>query len=214
MLTPLDIQNKNFKRTFRGYNADQVDDFLDEIVNEMERLYRDNDNLKAEITRLEKDNAQYHALEENLKQTLIVAQRTAEEVMAASRKNSDELRQNTVKECQNMKKEAEMEAKRVMDESLHQVRTVVGEYDRIDDARRQFLRKYKLALESELSFVNESISDLPDKGAKKPAAAPAPVKSDMPQAQAQPAKPLVHEDKVDDRTKVVDLNGAITTQKG
>ena len=38
MLTPLDIQNKNFKHSIRGYNEEQVDDFLDEIANEMERL--------------------------------------------------------------------------------------------------------------------------------------------------------------------------------
>ena len=88
MLTPLDIQNKNFKHSIRGYNEEQVDDFLDEIANEMERLNREKEQLKADMARLKKDNEQYHALEDNLKQTLIIAQRSAEEVMAASRKNS------------------------------------------------------------------------------------------------------------------------------
>ena len=132
MLTPLDIQNKNFKHSIRGYNEEQVDDFLDEIANEMERLNREKEQLKADMARLKKDNEQYHALEDNLKQTLIIAQRSAEEVMAASRKNSEELRENTRRECENMKREAEMDAKTKIDEELQRLRTLVREYERID----------------------------------------------------------------------------------
>ena len=46
MLTPLDIHNKEFKRSFRGYNEDEIDDFLDQVVNDYEKLFRENDNLK------------------------------------------------------------------------------------------------------------------------------------------------------------------------
>lgn len=161
MLTPLDIQNKNFKHSIRGYNEEQVDDFLDEIANEMERLNREKEQLKADMARLKKDNEQYHALEDNLKQTLIIAQRSAEEVMAASRKNSEELRENTRRECENMKREAEMDAKTKIDEELQRLRTLVREYERIDHERREFLNKYKLALQSELSFINTTIEGLP-----------------------------------------------------
>ena len=38
MLTPVDIHNKEFSRSFRGYNQDEIDDFLDEIVNDYEKL--------------------------------------------------------------------------------------------------------------------------------------------------------------------------------
>ena len=49
MLTPLDIHNKDFKRSFRGYDEDEIDDFLDQVVNDYEKLYRDNDKLKKEL---------------------------------------------------------------------------------------------------------------------------------------------------------------------
>ena len=42
MLTPLDIHNKEFKRSFRGYNEDEIDDFLDQVVNDYEKLFREN----------------------------------------------------------------------------------------------------------------------------------------------------------------------------
>ena len=76
MLTPLDIHNKEFKRSFRGYNEDEIDDFLDQVVNDYEKLFRENDNLKEELSRMKKDNAQYQKLENNLKETLLIAQKT------------------------------------------------------------------------------------------------------------------------------------------
>ena len=41
MLTPVDIHNKEFGRSFRGYNEDEIDDFLDQVVNDYEKLYRE-----------------------------------------------------------------------------------------------------------------------------------------------------------------------------
>ena len=40
MLTPLDIHNKEFKRGFRGYNEEEVDEFLDRVIKDYEQLYR------------------------------------------------------------------------------------------------------------------------------------------------------------------------------
>ena len=62
MLTPVDIHNKEFSRSFRGYNQDEIDDFLDEIVNDYEKLYRENNQLKKELELDEKQIAQYHQL--------------------------------------------------------------------------------------------------------------------------------------------------------
>ena len=49
MLTPVDIHNKEFSRSFRGFNQEEVDDFLDQVVNDYEMLYRDNHQMKKEI---------------------------------------------------------------------------------------------------------------------------------------------------------------------
>ena len=42
MITPLDIENKEFKKGLRGYNENEVDSYLDEIKKEYENLYREN----------------------------------------------------------------------------------------------------------------------------------------------------------------------------
>ena len=55
----MDIHNKEFKRSFRGYNEDEIDEFLDQVVNDYEKLYRENDKLKEEVKRNKKDIEQY-----------------------------------------------------------------------------------------------------------------------------------------------------------
>lgn len=162
MLTPMDIHNKDFKRSFRGYNEDEIDDFLDQVVNDYEKLFRENDRLKEELERAHKDNEQYKQLEKNLKDTLLVAQKTAEEVTSNSRKNAEEMRANTAKECQNMRHETEVAIKKQMEDATAKVRSVVAEYDRLVREKNQFLRKVKVTMESELAIINETLGQLPD----------------------------------------------------
>ena len=84
MITPLDIQNKEFKKSFRGYKESEVDQFLDEIIEDYEKLYKENIELKDKILILTEQIKQYNNLEETLKDTLIVAQSTADEVTSIS----------------------------------------------------------------------------------------------------------------------------------
>ncbi|MCR5438975.1 MAG: DivIVA domain-containing protein [Selenomonas sp.] len=170
MLTPMDIHNKDFKRSFRGYNEDEIDDFLDQVVNDYEKLFRENDRLKEELERAHKDNEQYKQLEKNLKDTLLVAQKTAEEVTSSSRKNAEEMRENTAKECQNMRHETEMAVKKQMEDATAKVRSIVAEYDRLVREKNQFLRKVKVTMESELAVINETLGQLPNPEAEEQAA--------------------------------------------
>ena len=158
----MDIHNKDFKRSFRGYNEDEIDDFLDKVVNDYEKLFRENDRLKEELARAKKDNEQYQQLEQNLKDTLLVAQKTAEEVTSNARKNAEETRENTAKECQNKIQEAEMNAAKIIEDAKAKAQVIVAEYDRLVREKNNFLRKVKITMESELAIINETLSELPD----------------------------------------------------
>ena len=183
MLTPMDIHNKEFGRGFRGYKETEVDDFLDQVVNDYEKLYRENETLREKVLRSEKDVEQYKKLEKNLQDTLLVAQRTAEEVTSAAKKFSVEVRESAAKECQNMKlrselecrkrvdeaesaakkllEEAERDAKQKLDEAVGKVRVIVAEYDRLVREKNKFLLTVQSTLESELSILKQTISGLP-----------------------------------------------------
>ena len=88
MITPLDIENKEFKKGLRGYNENEVDSYLDEIKKEYENLYRENIELKDKLNALTEQIKRYKTIEETLKETLIVAQQTAEEVNASAQRKS------------------------------------------------------------------------------------------------------------------------------
>ena len=162
LLTPMDIHNKEFKHSFRGYNEDEIDEFLDRVVNDYEKLFRENDKLKEEVARLQKDADSYQEREKSINDTLLLAQKTSQEVTENARQTAADMKENAVKECENMRQEAEMEAKKKLDEASNKVRAIVAEYDRLVREKNQFLRKVKVTMESELAVINETLRVLPD----------------------------------------------------
>ncbi|MGN0950932.1 MAG: DivIVA domain-containing protein [Mitsuokella sp.] len=168
MLTPLDIHNKEFKRSFRGYNEDEIDDFLDQVVNDYEKLFRDNDNLKEEVARLKKENQQFQKNEDSIKETLKLAQQTATNLTESAKQDAQSLRENTAKECQNMRRDAEISARQMTEAADHQVKAATVEYCRLIEAKSQFLLQTKAALESELAVLRDAIDRLPRQQAAAP----------------------------------------------
>lgn len=174
MLTPVDIHNKEFSRSFRGFNQEEVDDFLDQVVNDYEMLYRDNHQMKKEIELCNKQLDQYHQLEKNLQDTLLVAQRTADEVVNTANVRGEEVRQAARQAGENLKREAELyaeklkqdterECKRKIEAAAAQVRAAVAEYERIVRERRQFVAKMRNLMQTELGLLEEAYDIMPDK---------------------------------------------------
>ena len=92
MITPLDIENKKFsKQMMNGYNVEDVDDFLDELVVDYEKNYNELAEANDKIEKLTKDLEQYKNLEKTLQNTLVMAQTTAEEVKIAAKQQADQL---------------------------------------------------------------------------------------------------------------------------
>ena len=163
MLTPIDIHNQEFSRSFRGYRMEEIDDFLDQVVNDYEKLYRENNQLKKEIELNEKALTQYHQLEKNLQDTLLVAQRTADEVTNTANNRADEIRQTAKQAADNIIHEAELEAKRRLEDAAQKVREAINEYERIVSDKRQFIAKMRNTLNTELALLDDFERQMPDK---------------------------------------------------
>jgi cell division initiation protein len=88
-LTPLDIRHKEFARSMRGYKDMEVDEFLDDIADEFERLFNENIDYKDKLETLEEKIEQYKNIEDTLKKTLVSAQQQAEEQKQNAQKESD-----------------------------------------------------------------------------------------------------------------------------
>ena len=172
MITPMEIHNREFKKGFRGYNENEVDDFLDRIVVDYEKVLRENEKLRDQLTLNDKEVEHYKSLEKSLQDTLSVAQKTADEVLDSAKKTSQELRENatrdteniynnTMREAQNIREQAQLESKRVLDDAAHKLRIIVSEYDKIVREKNSFLLKIRAALESELVVTNQLLNTTP-----------------------------------------------------
>lgn len=84
-MTPLDIRNKTFRKGIRGYQCEEVEKYLETVGAEFESAYTENFELKERLKVLETEISHYHKLENTLQQTLVLAQKTAEEVKEVAR---------------------------------------------------------------------------------------------------------------------------------
>ncbi len=92
-ITPVDIQHKSFKKALQGYDRADVDGFLDEVIETLEDEAQQRAALEAEIADLKERISHFKAMEESLHNTLVLAQRTADEVKASAHKEADLIRE-------------------------------------------------------------------------------------------------------------------------
>jgi len=79
-ITPMDIEQQEFTKSFRGYNEEEVDDFLDKIVKDYEELINENFKLNEEIEKIQEKLKEFSEIEETLRSSLLNAQKSAEEM--------------------------------------------------------------------------------------------------------------------------------------
>ncbi len=142
MLTPMDIRNKEFKKGFRGYNEDEVDIFMDKIVSDFEKLYRENIELKDKVNIFNDRLDSYSEMEKTLQSTLIVAQRTSEDVVANARKEADLII-----------REAEEKRKKIMEQANVDVIDLNKDIEELKKQLQIFKTRYRTFLESELESL-------------------------------------------------------------
>ena len=92
-ITPVDIQHKTFKKALQGYDRAEVDQFLDDVIETLEDDAHERAALQAEIADLRERISHFKSMEESLQNTLLLAQRTADETKASAHKEADLIRQ-------------------------------------------------------------------------------------------------------------------------
>jgi cell division initiation protein len=141
-ITPVDVHNKEFRRSLWGFNEDEVDEFLDELGADYEAVIRERDALKEQVEGLRQQLLQYKELEENLQRALVVAQSTADEVRQSARKEADLILQ-----------EAQAKAQRMVDEAKARVRDLENEFRELERQLSVYRARVKSLLQAELELV-------------------------------------------------------------
>ena len=80
MLTPIDIDNEKFGRQFKGYDVDEVDNFLARVSDDYEQLMLKNKELQDKIEEMEAILSQYKSVESSIQDTLLIAKKTTDTI--------------------------------------------------------------------------------------------------------------------------------------
>ena len=148
MYTPLDIENKKFsKQMMNGYSVEEVDDFLDELTVDYEKIYKQSTESNTKIESLMQELEKYKNIESTLQNTLIMAQSTADEIKKVAKQEADQL----IREAQGKAKEATMEIEK----------DIAIKTKELDDLQKQF-DVYKAKMESLLISQLELLKDSKD----------------------------------------------------
>ena len=161
MITPLDIQEKEFPKAVRGSNEDAVDEFLDVITMDYEAMLLENDKLKTEVDRLTAELVRYSSTENAVLETLEAAKSLMGDISASAERRAEMLLKN-----------AELDAELVLREAKESVERLTEENEALHGRFKKFQARYKSLLESELErfdtlslelFEELGMSDLPMK---------------------------------------------------
>ena len=146
MYTPLDIENKKFsKQMMNGYSVEEVDNFLDELTVDYEKLYKQSNESRAKIEELESNLVKYKNLETTLQNTLVMAQGTADEIKKVAQQQADQI----IKDAQGTAREQVMELEQ----------QITMKTKELEDLKKQF-DVYKAKMESLLISQLELLKEV------------------------------------------------------
>lgn len=147
-ITPNDISNKEFKKVLRGYDIDDVDEFLEEVVEEYEKVYRENITLKEKLGSLSDKIEHYKNIESTLQSTLLLAQTAADQAKENAKKDADLLLKDTQEQANEMVRKAKED-----------VIEVNKQYEMMKQEFTMFKSRFKSLIQAQLEAIDKSEFD-------------------------------------------------------
>lgn len=147
-LTPLDIHHKEFRHSIRGYAEDEVDQFLNEVAEEFERLFKENIDLAEKASALQEKVNEFELQRQTINNTLMTAQRSADDIVARAKVESDDAVAH-----------ANVKARDIVNDALAKKQAVQAELVRIKTAEQDFRAKFRALLEEKLAGISELAVD-------------------------------------------------------
>jgi len=141
-ITPLDITQKQFRRTFRGYEPEEVEAFLSLVAVEFEALVQEVNALREDNQRKQEEIAEHRSRERALQETLVTAQKASEEIRDAARKEAE----ITISD-------AELQAEKIVQGAHARFLRIVDDINELKRQRVQFESTVRMLVESHLKLI-------------------------------------------------------------
>ena len=144
MITPMDLRTKTFKKAINGYDKKDVDEYMEIIMADYEKVYKQSIEANDKINTLTKLLESYKAMEDTMKESLIVAQKTA-----------DDLTKNATEKAELLVDEAKIEAKNIIAEASAEVNKINTQLSELKTAMDLYRSKAVGMLNAQIEVVNK-----------------------------------------------------------
>jgi cell division initiation protein len=151
-ITPLDIEHKEFKKSLQGYAREEVDQYLDEVAESFELEITERGKLEAELADLRERVAHFDAIKETLQNTLVFAQRNADEMKAAAHKETDLIKERAKLEIN----DELQDLRRKIDESRSELARMQDQMATVKHDLRSFLTRHLTLIEDSKAQQNST----------------------------------------------------------
>lgn len=152
-LSPLDIHNKEFNVRMRGYDQDQVNDFLSQIIKDYTALLKDNEELNKKLADADEKVKYFTDLKDALNQSIIVAQEAADKVKVNAEQEADLIQQQAEKNAQDLLTSSTDKANRIVGDASEKAKKITVETEDLKRQTRVFRQRLQVMLESQLEVV-------------------------------------------------------------
>jgi cell division initiation protein len=147
-IRPIDVRRKEFKSSFRGYDANQVDDFLDAVADEFERNYTENQRMREEVSSLRDRLQQFEDLEGSIRAALIHAEQASNDLRRAASREAEGIKQSAQREADFTIREAQSRSHQMLADSSARIERVQDSYTALQEAKRSFANDFRHLLKT------------------------------------------------------------------
>ena len=155
-ITSLEIKDKTFSTRFRGFDQEEVDEFLDIVVRDYEDLVRSNHDKDLHIKSLEERLSYFDEMKDSLSQSVLIAQDTAERVKQAAAERSNNIIHQAEQDAHRLLEEAKYKANEILRQAADNAKKVAVETEELKNKSRVFHQRLKSTIESQLAIVESS----------------------------------------------------------
>ena len=147
-IRPIDVRRKEFKSNFRGYDPNQVDDFLDAVADEFERNYTENQRMREEVSSLRDRLQQFEDLEGSIRAALVHAEEAANDLRRSATQEAEGIKQSAQREADFTIREAQSRSHQMLADSSARIERVQDSYDALQEAKRSFANDFRHLLKT------------------------------------------------------------------
>lgn len=145
-ITPLSIKKQEFNKSFRGFDKDEVEDFLERLSKDVEEIQNENDSLKKQIEEANSQLSEFKRIEKNLQETLLKAQENSAKSFESAKKQSNLLI-----------KEAEIKAEQIIEKSREEADEIRSSIIKLREERDLIIARLKAIIDTQARLLEMKV---------------------------------------------------------